>query len=185
MGLCWSSAFRLSRARQRSHSMRAPCATSRLKPELQRTRNTFLFENRVLLLSPTVRVHTADVAADGDDAHLPIDSRPAEAASPGFGELVPGISAMSHAAIAAFERRLTLGCDDSSAIETSGLRSLAASTRDDSPTLSFAFGHPPIAGWPDGNRRHFVRHLTPSKANNEEGNADQRAAARREPHRDC
>jgi hypothetical protein len=139
----------------------------------------------VLLLFPTVRVHTADLAGDGDDAHLPIDSRPAEAASPGSSELVHGIFATSHSAHAAFERRLTFGIRRSSAIDLNGLRSIAASTRNDNPPPPFAFGHSPIAGWPDGKRRHFVRHLTPSKANNEEGNADQRAAARREPHRDC
>jgi hypothetical protein len=139
----------------------------------------------VLLLSPTVREHTANLAADGDDAHLPIDSRPAAAASPACSAMVPGIFAQSHAAPAVFERRLTFGSQCSSAIEFDGFRTAAASTRHDNPPPSFATGHPPIARWPDRNRKHFVRHFNPSKANNEEGNADQRAAARREPHRDC
>jgi hypothetical protein len=139
----------------------------------------------VLLLSQAVRVHTADLAADGDDAHLPIDSRPAAAASPGCSAMVPGLFAKTHAAAAAFERRLTFGNRPSSTIELDRLRAPAASPRGENPPPSFAIGQSPIARRPDGNCQHFVRHINPSKANNEEGNADQRAAARREPHRDC
>src|SRR5262245_7704026 len=153
--------------------------------ELERHETRFQSENRVLLLSQAVRVLTADLAGDGDDAHLPIDSRPAAAASPGRNSLVPGLFAQTHAAAAAFERRLTFGNGPSSTIQLDRLRASAASPGDDNPSCSLAFGAPPGGRRPDENRWHFVRHFNPSKANNEEGNADQRAAARREPHRDC
>jgi hypothetical protein len=101
------------------------------------------------------------------------------------GDKVPLFPAWSHVAKATFERRPGSGSRCSSVAAFEGFRLDSESAPHDLSPHSTARRFSRAAELRGRERNHFVRHHHLIKANNEEGNADQRAAARREPHRDC